>query len=186
MRIKAPRILDFDIENRPISYGGGDWTTADITAIAAGWSDEDEVYCYQIYDSRSTGDYTAMLLEFSALYKQADIVTGHYIRNHDLPIINGALIEFGLPALDVKMTVDTKNDLIKWKDLGKSQEALGEMLGLDAPKDHVSPHEWRQANRLQIPEITRRRVVADVVQHKELRLALQARGALKSPKVWRP
>ena len=28
------RVLDFDIENRPLSYLGSDFTTAEVTAIA--------------------------------------------------------------------------------------------------------------------------------------------------------
>lgn len=186
MRISAPRILDFDIENRPLSYGGGDWTTADITAIAFSWADNDLVECAQVFDSRTDQDYYEMLLRFRKAYDEADIVTGHYIRNHDLPIINGAMLEFGFPPLDLKMSICTKNDLVKFKDIGKSQEALGAMLKIPAPKQHVGPDEWRRANRLQIPAITRERVVADVVQHKQLRLALHVAGALKSPRVWRP
>jgi hypothetical protein len=34
------------------------------------------------------------------LYNAADIVTGHYIKKFDLPILNGALFEHGLPLLD--------------------------------------------------------------------------------------
>lgn len=185
LSMPAPKILDWDIENRPISYGF-DWTTADVTAIAAGWADQEQIDCWLVRDSRHKDDYYVMLENFRRLYDKADIVTGHYIRGHDLPIINGAMLEFGFPPLSPKMTIDTKNDLIKFKDLGKSQEALSEMLGVVSPKDHVTPTEWRWANRLQTPSVTRRRVMADVKQHKEMRLALVAAGALKSPKVWRP
>lgn len=185
MRTSVPRILDVDIENRPIAYGGGDWTTADITAIAAGF-DPEGIHCFMLTDSRTDHEYRIMLHGFRELYDKADIVTGHYIRNHDLPIINGAMIEFGMPPLGPKMTCDTKNDLVRFKDLSKSQEGLGAMLGLSAPKVHMSPHDWRQANRLQRTEAARARVIGDVRQHMELRVALLKAGALGKMKTWRP
>lgn len=180
------RILSFDIENRPLSYAGSDWTSADITAIAAGWSDEDEIGCRVLTkDQRSARQ---MLAWFRRLYDEADIVTGHYIRKHDLPILNGAMMEFGLPLLTSKLTSDTYLDLTKRKDLSASQQALGDILDLDAPKEGMSQEKWRRANRL-IPsgiEETKRRVIGDVRQHRELRAALLERGWLKPPKAWRP
>ena len=178
------RWLDFDIENRPLSYLGSDFTTAEVTAIAASWADEKKVHCWAL------GEVTAeeMLLGFTALYSRADGVTGHYIRKHDLPIVNGALLELGLPLLTAKLTCDTKMDLVRRKDLSASQESLGEMYGLTHPKEHMSQPKWRKANRLTPEGIkeTRRRVIGDVRQHKSLRVALLNAGALKSPSTWRP
>src|SRR5690606_12970728 len=37
------RILDFDLENRPLSYLGEDWTSAEITAIGWSWIGSDKV-----------------------------------------------------------------------------------------------------------------------------------------------
>lgn len=181
---KPLRWLDFDIENRPINYMGGDFTGSDITAIAAGWCDEKKVRCWAL------GEVTTetMLREFSAIYAQADGVTGHYIRNHDLPIINGALIEFGFPTLGAKLSCDTKNDLIKRKDVSASQESLAAILGVDASKYHMTQPMWRAANRLEAEGITltKKRVIDDVIQHRAMREALLARRMLKSPKVWSP
>ena len=185
MKISATKILDFDIENRPIAYGGFQWTTADVTAIACGFNVE-EIKCWALHDSRNNYDYYMMLAGFREMWDQADIVTGHYIRNHDLPILNGAMIEFGLRPLDAKMSCDTKNDLVKFKDLSKSQEGLSAMLGLEVPKIHMGPNDWRLANRLQMVSFTKRRVIGDVLQHMEMREALIRRGALGPMKVWRP
>jgi hypothetical protein len=184
--LKRLRVLDFDIENRPLSYLGGDWTTADITAIAAGWLDSDEIDCRVLTKRQESG--RQMLAWFRSLWDEADMVTGHYIRKHDLPIINGALMEHKLPLLTPKLTSDTKLDLVRRKDLSASQEALGGMYGIDAPKEHMGQHHWREANRLTPHGIeeTRRRVVGDVRQHKLLRARLIEAGALKEPKVWRP
>ncbi len=180
------RILDFDIENRPLSYLGSDYTTGDITAIAWGWADEEAVSCeVQTKDARSL---RTMLLRFREVYEAADMVTGHFIRGYDLPVINGALMELGIPHLGPKLTCDTKNDLLKRKYISVSQENLAAMLELSEPKVQMNTPKWREANRLtaQGIELSRVRCVGDVVQHKELRLELLRRDWLAGPTVWRP
>lgn len=188
LKVKAPAILDFDTESRPLSYMGGDLTTCEITAIAAGWAapGNDHIDCWMIGEVSPV----YMLTRFHLMYDAADIVTGHYIRNHDLPLLNGAMVEFNLPPLGAKMTIDTKNDLVKWnfQTQGKSQEALGRTLGIEAPKVGMSQADWRAANRLTPEglEKTRARCAGDVQQHKQLRLALTERGLLNPPKIWSP
>lgn len=188
----APKILDFDIENRPLTYLGSDYTTAEITAIAWSWYGEDDVECSQIVADR-WGDETIasavdMLLDFKEAYDEADMVTGHYIRMHDLPIINAGLMEYELPLLEAKLSSDTKLDLVKRKDLSMSQEALAEMYGLEVAKVHMTQPGWRQANRRTPEGIEKEyeRVVGDVVQHKQLRGRLIDAGALRKPRIWRP
>lgn len=187
LRWTEPRklaVLDFDLENRPLSYAGPDWTTAEITAIAFSWVGEEAVRCYLL----GRDDPRTMLREFVSRYEAADMVTGHYIRKHDLPIINGALLEYGLAPLGQKLTSDTKLDLVKKKDMSASQKSLAEMYGLPEGKYDMSQPKWREANRLTPEGIeqTRRRVVDDVIQHKALRERLLEANALKSPRLWRP
>jgi hypothetical protein len=182
---KPLRILDFDTECRPLSYIGSEWTSAEITAIAASWADRKHVKVWLLELGK---DVEAMLREFATWYDAADCVTGHAIRRHDLPLLSGAMLEYGLPPLRAKLTIDTYSDLRKRKDLSASQESLGRMYGLGWPKEHMSQPEWREANRL-TPEglkHTKRRVAGDVRQHKELRLKLQKHGMLKAPRVWCP
>lgn len=181
---RSARILDFDIENRPLSYLGSDFTTADITAIAAGWVDEDEVKVWALGEVSQK----RMLKEFVKLYNEADIVTGHFIRDHDLPHINSALMELELDPLSEKLTSCTKRDLLKRKGNSASQEALGATLGIEAPKVHMTQADWREANRLTKVGIakTKERVVGDIVQHKQLRSALVERGWLGTPRMWKP
>ena len=103
---KTLRVLDFDIENRPLSYLGMDYTTGEVTAIAASWEGKQHVWVKLL--GRNTA--LEMLAGFAELYNQADIVTGHYIRKHDLPVLNGAMLEHGLPPLrnqDMRRLVDT-------------------------------------------------------------------------------
>ncbi len=185
------RVLDFDIENRPLSYLGFDYTTPDITAIAACWSDD--VSTLVVWNLGSDGkfwmrDATKMLLGFKAMYDEAGIVTCHNPIRHDLPIINGALIELGLDPLGRKLVSDTYGALKKMRGPSKSQENLSELFGIDAPKKHMTSPMWRDANRLTPHgiDLTRDRVTSDVLQHIELRQELLGRGLLGPPKEWKP
>lgn len=177
-------MLDFDTESRPLSYLGSDFTTGEITAIAASWVGEKKVACWLLGDV----DQAEMLAGFRALYDQADIVTGHYIIPHDLPILNGSFLEAGLPTLGPKLVSDTKVHLIKRRQLSASQGSLAEMLGVPAEKYAMTQPKWREANRLTPAGLkeTRKRVVDDVRQHKLLRERLIAVGALKPPRLWSP
>lgn len=185
-RWKGPglRILDFDTENRPLSYLGSDFTTGDVTAIAAGFigRPRKEIQCWLL----GRDDQEQMLADFHAMYDEADMVTGHYIIGYDLPVLNGAMMEFGLPPLANKLAHDTKIHLKRRKYLSVSQESLGAMLGVRAPKVSMNQHTWRMANRL-TPEgiaLTEKRVIGDVVQHMALRKALLAEGWLNPPQMW--
>ena len=178
------RVLDFDIENRPLSYLGQDYTSGEVTAIAWQFVGEAEGGCALLGET----DLKRLLKRFVEAYNAADLVTGHYIRKHDLPIISGALIEVGMLPLSPKLAHDTKLDLIQHKYLSASQESLSEMLGVPYPKVHMTQPGWREANRL-TPEglvKTKQRVVGDVKQHIEMRKRLLALGALGPPKVWSP
>jgi hypothetical protein len=178
------RVLDFDIENRPLAYMGMDFTSGEVTAIAASWEGEEKVWVRML--GRDTAE--EMLAGFVALYEQADMVTGHYIRMHDLPVLNGALLEHGLQPLTQKLSSDTKLDLVKSRYLSQSQENLAAMFGLSYRKEHMNQPQWREANRLTVKGLkeTRRRVAGDVRQHKQLRKRLIEAGVLGPPKTWRP
>lgn len=190
------RILDFDTENRPLAYLGSDYTSGEVTAIA--WQFIGEPRTAQCVALGFTcqhpgcgivhnGDtYETMLAAFVDVYDAADIVTGHYIRGYDLPVLNGALLELGRAPLGDKLTHDTKNDLVPRKYLSASQENLAETLGVRAPKVQMNNAKWREANRL-TPEginLTRKRCVADVRQHIKLRARLLEVGVLQPPRMW--
>jgi hypothetical protein len=181
------RVLDFDIETRRIGFHSAGKFSPDgcePVAIAAGWADEDQVYVWTLLDSAPA----SMLGAFRHLWDMAGIVTGHYIRKFDLPIINGALLEHGLPLLSPKLTQDTHGDFVRVAGMSKSQENLSLMLRTGSKKVHMADNDWRQIARLEVGamEQCRARVKGDVVQHKQDRLALLAAGALKAPRVWKP
>lgn len=199
------RILDFDIENRPLSYWLPDRPTAEITSIASMWSgDPDSMQvlllgslcqhpgCTKEYHHGMSAE--DMLTTFYERYLQADIVTGHYIRKHDLPIINGALMEHGLPTLPARMSIDTKLDMLKKADIPATQEFLLEMLdvrdtyGKPFRKFHMTQSDWREANRLTPAGLTKTtdRVSSDVYAHDALRKRMQELGMLRAPSLWKP
>ena len=178
------RILDFDTECRPMHYSEFR-PESQFTAIAWTWVGEDEVHCVTL--NQDLSNELSMLARFMLAYNQADVVTGHYIRKHDLPLLVDHCARAGVPLPKPVLTSDTM-DLVKVKGLGKSQQNLSETFALTAEKHGMSGAAWRSANSL-TPEGTadaRERVVSDVIQHKALRAELLERGLLKSPKLWRP
>lgn len=183
-----PRVLTFDIENMPVTYYAPDYPTAFVTAIAFGFSPKD-IKAYVIEDIRDDEAYKDMLESFWEAYDDADLVTGHYIRKHDLPIVNGALIEQGFSdGLSEKMTSDTKIDLRRFSDIPKNQEFLVALFQTQQQKYHMSQYDWREANRFKPEGIekTRKRVTSDVRGHMQMRRELIGRGLLRAPRLWRP
>ena len=179
------RILHADIENMPLTYYVPDYPTAAITAISSAFADDPSGTLH----TSLLGEVSAieMLKFFVKRYDEAEVVCFHYGRKHDLPHINAALVEFGLPPLGPKLISDTKDDLVKWRGLPKNQEYLGDLFHTDTPKYSMSQHKWREANRLTREGInlTRVRVEADVLQNIQLRAALLEAGLLKTPREWR-
>jgi hypothetical protein len=183
VRHRPLRILDFDIENRPLSYLGSDFTTAEVTAIAWAWVGSPEVEVFLLGEC----DLPYILTRFAEAWREADLVTGHYVRGHDIPMLNGALMECRMPVLSDKLVQDTKLALPRSKGISLSQESLGAMLRLDHAKEQMNQSKWRAANRL-TPEglaEVRRRVVGDVKQHMALRQELLDLGYLGAPTMWR-
>jgi hypothetical protein len=184
VRTRPMRVLDFDVEARPLHWISGDYVSKEITAIAWAWCDAPEqVTCYLLGETAPM----TMLQAFCTAYAQADMVTGHFIRGYDLPMVNGALTEYQLPPLPDKLSQDTKIDLVRRQGLSGSQENIGVMLGLEHPKVKMDQRSWRDANRLtpEGREKTRARVVGDVRQHIEMRARLLELGYLGPPVLWK-
>jgi hypothetical protein len=184
IRSKPLRILDLDIENRPLSYLAEDFTTGEITAIA--WSFAEPGRHPPIHAELLEADGSHDLTDFLAAYAEADMVTGHFIRRHDLPAISGLLLERGDAPLSPKLACDTKLDLKPSKLQSLSQENLCAMLGCPYPKVHMTQADWRMANRLTPDGLARTelRVTTDVRQHMWLRTKLLDMEWLRAPKMW--
>jgi DNA polymerase elongation subunit (family B) len=180
---KKLRILDVDIESRPLSFRGFR-PTAEITAMA--WCFADDLSSMEVY-LLGRDNPEDMLWAFRSAYKEADILTGHNVKSFDLPNINGAMLEYDIPQLGSKLVQDTYTDLRKRGDIPASQEYLVDLFGIGA-KVHMSQHSWRDANRLTPRglERTRERVTGDVYDHMRLRVEMIKRGLLRPPKIWKP
>ena len=179
---RAARVLDFDLECRPLHFYG-DYVSKEITAVAWAWCDRpDDVTCLLLGEVEPVD----MLEQFRAAWDQADVVTGHFIRGFDIPLMCGARSEYGLPMLADKWTHDTKMDLVSRHGMSGSQENIGSMLGLEHDKVQMNQTLWRSANRLTKAglALAKKRVVGDVQQHIEMRKKLLSLGYLARPKKW--
>ena len=190
LKLNEPSVLDFDCECRPIAWYGGDQVAKQITAIAWQWVDSEYTSVAYIGESdrssRVIDEEISMLEEFREAYEDADIVTGHYIRGFDLPLLQGSMMRLGLPLLGPKLAQDTKGDLVAAQGLSKSQENLGAMYELAHPKVGMNTAKWAAANML-LPEgikATTERVVGDVQQHIELRKEMLFYGHLGAPRLY--
>lgn len=176
-----------------MAFYGGDWVTKQPTAIAWKWVGSAQapkvVLLGESFDTRKVfAEEIAMLEAFRRAYDQADQVTGHYVRNFDLPVLNARMMRHGLPLLGKKMVLDTKNDLARAHGISKSQENLGAMFELEHPKIPMNTTLWELGNAL-VPEgieATRTRVIGDVEQHIELRTEMIDLGYLAPPSEWKP
>jgi len=183
-----PKVLDFDIETRRVGFHSGFKGKPDgcePIAIACSWVGEKKVHSILLGDSGGIPHMIEWFLEF---YNEADIVTGHYIRKFDLPILNMASLEWGGLPFPEKRTQDTKMDLINFEGISKSQENLGKMLRTVEGKYHMADADWRRAARLTQGGQRRARLRAehDVKQHKQLRKLAIERGMLRWGQVWSP
>jgi hypothetical protein len=185
-RASSPlRVLDFDVEARPLGWIAEDLTHKEVTVIAWAWMGETPQVRALSRDDRSR---LRMLRDFRAEYDRADMVVGHFIRGYDLATVSAMFVEFGQPPLGQKLTHDTKLDLVRLQGISKSQKNLAALFGIEDEKLDMSVQDWRRANRLEPDGIERAvdRARLDVIQNMALYRGLTERGLLGSPKVWRP
>lgn len=190
MRIgfSAQRILNIDIEARPLGWYGGDWVHKEVTVIACAWHDDPEGSLEVYHITKTDRSPITMYKAFLKRYDAADMIVGHFIRGYDLPVLNAGLAEFDLPRLSDTLTHDTKLDLLRVSGISKSQENLASWLGLEVPKVNMTMEDWRRANRL-TPKglnLAIERAGGDVLQNIAMHRALMDRHLLGKPRMWRP
>ena len=176
-------ILDFDVECLPGHWIGSDYVSRIITAVA--WALDDEPPSVMThYDFTPT----EMSLVLARKIEEADLVTGHFIRGFDLPLVNGMLLRAEAPSMGKVLSSDTKLDLKKASGRSLSQKNLADQLGVEAPKVDRTLREWESFN-LREPggrEAGEERVAGDVIQHQQMRKRLIELGWLGGPKLWSP
>jgi hypothetical protein len=185
---RAQRILVFDLEARPIAWYGGDWVTKQITIASSAWVDDPEGTMETYYLTKDSRSFPRMLTKMAKRISEADVVSGHYIRGFDLPLLNGNLFLSDLPMLGPVLTQDTKGELPKMGGMSKSMENLGGTVKLEQPKVGMNTGRWWEANTLELDGMAyaRTRAEGDVLENIELRFELLRRGALGPPKLWHP
>jgi len=175
----AARLLCFDIENKPGTYGGGDWTFPKVTAIAAQFVDEERVYSWCL-ERDKPGRLRDDVEQFRGMWVDADAVMGHNIRRHDVKILNGLCVSLDLPLLPGRRMIDTYLDQPKVSGLSRSLENLAARWDAPVQKMHMSEHDWEQAYD-GVPEAVekmRLRVETDVRLNVWLFGELRRRGLL--------
>lgn len=192
---KKLRILGFDLENRPLAYWYDGQTTSEITAIGWKWVGETDVHTLML---TANGKFVLpsgiklkaedTYLHFRNTLASADIVFGHNIRKHDLPIFQAGLLRRELPPLPPILNTDTLRDIPKKNGLSASLANLSAMYGLEGEKQSMSHSDWELSNRLTDEGIAlaRGRVVGDVLLQEQLRQKLLDLQLLRPPRMWNP
>lgn len=189
----ALRVLGFDLENRPLAYWYDGETTSEITAMAWKWRHEQDVRTLLLLpDGRFINDEGGKRqashahMTFREVLASADLVYGHNIRRHDLPMLQAHLLRLQLPTLPRLLTSDTLRDYPKRGGMSASLANLASFYGLEGEKKVMSQGDWEDANRLTTTGIplARERVVGDVLLQESLRDKLLELAILKSPRVW--
>lgn len=196
LRSSGPgRLLCFDLENRPLAYWYDGQTTSQITAFGWKWSDGRRAHSWLLQPDGSYSDgrgaessAETMHDVFRTVLASADLVYGHNIRRHDLPMFNAWLLRLQLEPPPALMTSDTLKDYPKRNGLSASLENLASMYGIDGEKYGMSQPMWEKANKLTVDGVAlaRKRVVSDVLLQERLRNKLLELGLLAAPRVWRP
>lgn len=155
------RVLCFDIENKPGTHGLGDYTHKKVTAIACQFLDETEPHVWSVHWRNKQW----VARQFLKQWEQADAVMGHFIRKHDMRLIQGFFIMADMPPLPAKRMIDTFLDVEpKTTGYSKSLENLCARWGCPISKLHVPEHAWDAAydGVPEYVEIMRQRAVTDV------------------------
>lgn len=183
-RLKIPpkqpdRILAFDIENKPGTYGPGDYTHPKVTAIACQFVGEPHLYSWCLNRRDRVG--TEMQLdEFIEQWNRSTMVMGHNIRGHDIRILNGLCVSLGRPILEPRRTIDTFRDLPKTAGFSRSLENLCARWGCPVEKVHMPEHVWEEAydGVREATDRMRLRVETDVTMNLWLYAEEKRRGLL--------
>ncbi len=190
-----PREFCWDLENRPLAYWYDGECTSEITAFGWKWSDEKNVHSMLLRPDGTFEDDKGVRFPYRSAYEifyteivSADLVFGHNIRRHDLPMLNANLWRLQLPLLPPLRTSDTCKDIPKKGGISVSLENLVSLYELGGTKFTMSQPMWEDANRLTESGIVlaRKRVVSDVILQEKLRNKLKALGILKPAKTWTP
>lgn len=163
IRGRPDRIFCFDIENKPGTYGPGDYTHPKVTAIAGAYLDEPGVHTW-CFNPRDRTGMRLQLDEFRELWDAATHVMGHNIKGHDMRILNGLCVILDEPILEPKPMIDTCLDPTKTRGFSRSLENWCARWGCPIEKVSMPEHVWEEAydGRREAVDRMRHRVKTDV------------------------
>ena len=182
---KPENILDFDMESMAAGFADPAWVPQKITCISWSWigySAVNSVISTQmgffIPEIRRT-----MLEQFMAVYEQADVVTGHNLIRHDLPLLNAECLRLGLPQPSSKKVEDTIA-FRKTKGLKKGLDNLAKLLKTQEEKQDMDYEAWEQAYEDPTWKLVIDRCESDVRLHKQVREKMIERDWPMKRTVW--
>ncbi len=187
-KVRSLRILDFDTESVAAGFADPQWVPQKITCCAWSWIGSDEI---EATISTSEGLFRRperrrkMLLPLLLAINEADMVTGHNLIRHDLPILMAECRRLGLPDLPDLLVQDTMR-LGKTKGFKKGQDNLIALTDGPVQKLSLSWQEWQDAYEEKGWATVVERCKTDVEGHKLLRQEMLERGWLKDAVRWRP
>lgn len=137
------RILHFDIENAPLlAYIWSPWDSmvtherlihdTFLISWAAKWDGQRGVLSDVLSSEEAVAqDDTRIVQSLSDLIREADIVVAHNGDKHDIPKLNGRLLQLGLEPLGPVQTIDTLKLAKKSFNIAyRKLDYIGEFLGL--------------------------------------------------------
>lgn len=166
---RARRGLCVDIENKPGTYGPGDYTHPKVTAIGWGWTDHPHPYVKgrtvgRVLNRKDAIQMCEIAEELRGVWMDADFIIAHNGRRHDRKILDGMFMALGLELLPQRRIVDTYLDLPKMAGLSRSLENLSARWACPIKKLHLEEHVWEAAYDEQpwALQVMKRRVQSDV------------------------
>ena len=188
-QLPTQKILDFDMESVAAGFADPNWVPQKISCIAWSWVGSEDVFVLTCGDSRGFYERSykrkEMLINFLPQFLEADVVRGHNLIRHDLPLLNTECMRLGLDILPPKRVHDSMR-IIKTKGFKKGQDNLCALLNTYEQKLSLNWQEWDDAYCEEGWPTVKRRAKSDVLAHKELYTKMEERGWLKAPTMWRP
>jgi DNA polymerase elongation subunit (family B) len=188
-RAVKPRILDFDMESVAAGFADPQWVPQKITAIAWSWVGSDTI---DTIVGNADSLYTKpeirveMIKTFLAALDEADMVTGHNLLRHDLPLLNAEMMRLHFPSTLRPIRVHDTMRMVKTKGFKKGQDNIAGLVETHERKIAMDWQQWEDAYAEPGWPKVADRCRSDVIMHKEMLAEMKERGWLKKPVLWRP
>lgn len=186
---RPQKVLDFDTESLAAGFYDPQWVPQKITCIAWSWIGQDRVHVATCKDERGLYSKSVWRREMIQLFLKAllkaDLVVGHNIIRHDLPVLNAECLRLGLKPLPPIKVQDTMR-FTKTKGFLKGQDNIGALIDTHDQKMSLNWQQWDDAYAEPGWPTVIKRCKGDVKMHKDIYAHMLAEGWLKPIRIWRP